>query len=168
MEDLSSLLNTFVDEMDKLAYHICEYYKIQSNYSVTAEDSEEGTALIASLSSLTEGCLLCQAELIKMSLDHIQSVISSEINIPILEHQARIKELNKNTQFVRVANAAAQPDTSGTDSEEQLKHYKEVETLILAYRSLLLQFNACIHQYNSLHQRAELKPLASTDISPLR
>jgi len=165
---LNELMDEFVDEMDLLAIQISEVAIPSGDASAIDYSNDD-----AFLSSLFEASRYTFTE-ISNRIEHIKSLVR-EIKVQVMSgeevtlsvHKNRVRDIDKNSAFVRVANASSLPEDYA--DKKQVNHYKEIEKLIIAYRSLILEFNACVNQYNLTRGRGlpELTPFASVDMSPL-
>jgi len=153
-DKMSMLFDRFVDEMDLLAVQIVE---------IEQRKKQENITRYSNLFTFSEAS--SHIDEIQGLIEHIRSEIKPDMDISLKEYKDRVKEIDTNTKFVRLANAYVVSD--GTQSEANATHNKKVGELITAYRTLLFEFNSCIIRYNQLNINNELKPLASVDVSPL-
>jgi hypothetical protein len=163
MPDIEALLNEYVDIVCDLSQQIAS-----SIISIEPDmESMSDEEFVASVFSSTESYSLPIDKSVanaKAIIKNVKSAISKGAPIDVSLHKKRVFRLNNGTSFVRVTNYQALPEVSG----ESIAYYKKVESVIIAYRSLLLEFNSLVVEYNLLNRGQTLSPLASVDVSPLQ
>jgi len=167
--ELSESLDLFVESMDLLAVQLVELVNPSGNTEdITASDPEKFLSSIFTASKYNFQMVNSQINQTQFIIRQAKRMVAGKLPLDVKSHENRVKELNKNTNFVRTVCATVQPAPNTQPSEEETHNFNETMKLVYAYRSLLQQFNEVINEYNKSREpsQPELIAKASLDISP--
>ena len=169
-DKLSVLLDGLVDDIGALAQQISEI-SAPTGDSAAIQYGSDISSFLSSLfaaSKYTTDQIESRIKSIKDLLKLVKPLLTKDSFIDLKDHRSRVNSINGDTSFVRVAIKVSIDRTNElNNTAEAVAHHKKIETVVFGYRALLLEFNACIGEYNRLHPDKTLSPLVSTDISPL-
>jgi hypothetical protein len=165
---LSDLIKV-VDELETLADELCEFSSpsiIEGRNSQCLEQLSDKDSFLSSLftsSKYSKDIIMSHVETIKVYIRKVKGKLSPASILSLSDYRSLVSRLDSNLNFIKASLTAAKPDVS---VQASVDHYKEVESVAIAYKSLILQFNSCVVSYNALHpDQEDLSPFASTDIS---
>jgi len=169
-DKLAVCLDHLIDDIDGLSQQITEIASPTGNPAAIQYGSDTATFLASlfTASKYTTDQIETRIKTIKESVRAIKLLLTKESYIEPKDHKLRVSTINGCTSFVRVSNKVSLDLIADLDnSSEATSHYKKIETVMLGFRSLLLEFNTCIIEYNRLHPSQPLSSMVETDISPL-
>jgi hypothetical protein len=163
MDNLDSLFDQFVEALQDIADKMFDSVGPFPEPDPDLFDNEDDyTMAVFASSRIVFDPLNKEISIVKDIISRVRRAIDKNWTTTNDFHRVRIRKVMFATEKFRMALYLVQ------NCGEPPESFKGVESVIIAFRSLLEQFNECIKIYNEIHPDSKLIPSSvPLDVSPI-